>query len=329
MIKQKINFSMICTIINEEKNIANFLNSIINQSKKPDELIIVDAGSIDNTIKIIRKYQKRYPWIKLFIAPGLNRGEGRNLAIKKAKGKVIVSTDAGCLLDKYWLKEITEPFKNPNIDIVVGVYKPYYKNDFEYFQGLSIIKDPKKIFKNPTRMSIRSMAFKKDVWKKEKGLPQTYSGDDTLFNLSLIKKGYNFAYKKSAVIYWIMRESPKQLFKQFYSYAQGDVWSGNLPKLKKNLIFFIFISIIILLLIFLLFYNFKLFFVLIGIVILLLLLFGVFNSIKFKNIKAIVYMPYIYLIKRMAYFFGLWNGILNFKKNKCINKNKLKNELGK
>ena len=48
--------ALISTILNEENTIDDFLNSILNQSILPDEVIIVDGGSSDKTLTRIRKY---------------------------------------------------------------------------------------------------------------------------------------------------------------------------------------------------------------------------------------------------------------------------------
>ena len=114
--------SLITTVLNEENSIEKFLKSVIQQTKKPNEFIIVDGGSTDNTYEIIKKYAKKYNWIKVFRVNGASVGMGRNIAIQKARNKIIACTDAGCILDRKWLEKITKPFqKNKGIDVVVGI----------------------------------------------------------------------------------------------------------------------------------------------------------------------------------------------------------------
>ena len=50
--------SLILTIRNEKDSIGQFLESVYEQTKVPDEIVIVDSMSTDNTVKIIKKYQK-------------------------------------------------------------------------------------------------------------------------------------------------------------------------------------------------------------------------------------------------------------------------------
>ena len=52
--------ALISTILNEENTIEDFLNSILNQSILPDEVIIVDGGSSDKTLTRIKKYESLF-----------------------------------------------------------------------------------------------------------------------------------------------------------------------------------------------------------------------------------------------------------------------------
>lgn len=312
-----LKISLITTCLNEERSIKEFLDSVVKQSKKPNEFIIVDGGSKDKTIEIIKKYSRKYKWIKLFVVPGASIGEGRNYAIERAKNEIIACTDAGCILDKDWLREITKPFyEDENTDVVVGIYKPYYTNDFEYFQGLLVIKEPKRIFGNPSRMSIRSMAFKKNVWEKVGKLPEAYGGDDTLFNLKLMQHKFKFKYSESAVVFWKMRKSLKTFLKQFYRYALGDINYGNLWRIRKNLVYFIFVNLLLMSLVLCSMINFPMFMITLSIFLIILVFLGILYLIKTKKISALFYVPLLYIGMRAGYFCGLWMGIFKNAKVK-------------
>jgi len=62
MAKNKASF--ITTVLNEENTIESLLGSLINQTKKPDEIIIVDGGSSDKTIRKIENFCQREQYSK-------------------------------------------------------------------------------------------------------------------------------------------------------------------------------------------------------------------------------------------------------------------------
>ncbi|MEM5855111.1 MAG: glycosyltransferase [Candidatus Aenigmatarchaeota archaeon] len=295
--------SLITTVKNEETNIKEFLNSIVNQIKKPDEFIIVDGGSTDKTLEIIKNYAKKHKWIKVFQKKA-SIGKGRNIAIQKAKSEIIAVTDCGCILDKNWLKNITKPFIN-KVDVVVGIYKPYYTNDFEYFQGLITVPEPEKIFMNPSRMSSRSIAFRKKVWENVGGYPDLNTGEDTEFNLKLIKKGYKFVFAKNAIVYWKMRKTWKEFIEQFYNYGVGDRKLGNVWKMKKNLLFVIGFWCYLGSVMFSLFFSLKIFIIMLWLFFLYFVYEGVKVAIKSNKINGIFYGFLFVLIKRISYIVGV------------------------
>ena len=123
--------SLVTTFKNEENSISVFIESILNQSVLPDEIILVDGGSTDKTIEIVEKHIIRDLRIKL-ISKVANRSVCRNTGIEYAVGDIIAMTDAGCILSKDWIKFLTAPFKNdPTIDVVGGYWnlkqKTYFK----------------------------------------------------------------------------------------------------------------------------------------------------------------------------------------------------------
>src|SRR3989344_8122848 len=105
--------SLIVTVLNEEKYIGKLIDSIAIQSKIPDEIVIADGGSTDNTLSVISNLKSQISnkgiKIKVIVKKG-NRSVGRNEAIRISKGNIILSTDAGCTLDKNWVKNISAPF---------------------------------------------------------------------------------------------------------------------------------------------------------------------------------------------------------------------------
>jgi glycosyltransferase involved in cell wall biosynthesis len=217
-----LKISLICTVYNEEKTIATLLESIENQTRVPDEIIIVDAGSKDNTVPIIRNFTNKLP-IKLIISSGVNVSTGRNIAIRNTLYDIIASTDGGCEIDKYWLQNIIKPFEDKNVDIVSGVYTPLVESEFQEIVSYMIFPEIEKLDSRNFNPSSRSIAFKKKAWESVGGYPEyLMTAEDTLFDLNLRKAGFRFSLAKDAIVSWRIRENRKDLFKMFFRYAIGE-----------------------------------------------------------------------------------------------------------
>src|SRR3989344_3545074 len=165
---------LIITVLNEEKTIDSFLDSFLIQTIKPDELIIVDGGSNDDTIKRIKNYELRVRKsgikFKLFVKKG-NISKGRNFAVKNSASDIIAISDVGCVLDKNWLKRITFPFKDKSVDVVAGFYKGLPKTSFEKSLVPYVLVVSNKANKDFLPAS-RSMAIRKKVFEKIGGFSE-------------------------------------------------------------------------------------------------------------------------------------------------------------
>ena len=224
--------SLISTVYNEESSIEQFLNGLLGQFYIPDEIIIVDGGSKDNTVEIIDAYIEKGMPIKLIIEKGANISRGRNIAIKNAKYDIIASTDGGCKLDHNWLKNMLSGF-DKGIDVVGGATIPSPRNDFEKCV-VEVTLDVKNAVNEETFLpSARSIAFTKSAWEKVGGYPEhLYTAEDTLFDINLRKAGFRFKFVESAKVYWDVRKNFKQVFKQNYLYSKGNA-EANLYKSRN------------------------------------------------------------------------------------------------
>lgn len=230
-----MNISVCITTLNEEKSVGALLDSLLKQTKKPDEIIIIDGGSTDNTVEIIRHYQKKDSRIK-FLKEKCSRARGRNLGVEIAKGDIIAMTDAGCVATNEWLKNLTEPFKNSEIDVSAGFYKMAAKNDFEKAETVYLGVRPGHFDVN-FLPSTRSIAFRKGIWEKVGGFPESLRGaaEDTIFNLRLIKAGAKFSRMKNAIVEWGMPKTLTDFIFKIKVYSKGDARSKVWLFPKKGL----------------------------------------------------------------------------------------------
>ncbi len=215
--------SLITTERNEVGDIADFIESAMGQSLRPDEIIIADGGSTDGTIEVILGYIKKGAPIKLVNAPG-NRSVGRNAATRAATNEVIACTDVGSRLDKDWLKNITRPFiDSPQAMVVSGGFKADPQTYFEKVSAALMLDANETIDLETWLPSSRSIAYAKTAWEKVGGYPEhTNFNEDTPYDLALRAAGYKFEDGLKAVAYWRPRPNASEFYKQYYWYAVGD-----------------------------------------------------------------------------------------------------------
>jgi glycosyltransferase involved in cell wall biosynthesis len=112
--------SVIIPTYNEEYTIEGCLRSIKNQifNKGKIESIVVDSHSPDNTRVVAKKFANKVIDVK---ARGV--GKARNIGAKHAEGKIVLFVDADTFLEKNFISEMYQTFKNPRIVCVAGVLK--------------------------------------------------------------------------------------------------------------------------------------------------------------------------------------------------------------
>jgi glycosyltransferase involved in cell wall biosynthesis len=162
--------SIITTVLNDRKNIESCINSVSSQNiKKNFEHIIVDAGSKDGTIKLLKKLKKNNNNLKLYMKKNLNIYEGINYGIKKSSNKYIgllhsddFYKDGNSL--KLVLKEIK---KNPHISAFYSNVSIVSKHNInKEIRSFKTKKLTNTDFLNGLHPPHTSLFIKKKIFKK-------------------------------------------------------------------------------------------------------------------------------------------------------------------
>jgi cellulose synthase/poly-beta-1,6-N-acetylglucosamine synthase-like glycosyltransferase len=225
--------SLIATVRNEEDTIKAWLDSLLAQTRLPDEIVLVDGGSTDSTFDVLEAFagQSSVPVI-VFQAPGANIARGRNLAIEQANGPIIACTDAGCLVPPSWLATISGPFAaDPAIEVAAGYYDTIQQNDLQRVMSAYFVRPPVEVDPQSFLPSTRSLAFRKEVWYRVGGFPEwlTLTAEDTLFDIALKEHTSRWAFVPEAVVLWRLKSTVPQLFRQVRIYGRGDGEAGLFP----------------------------------------------------------------------------------------------------
>lgn len=112
--------SIIIPVYNSEKYISKCLDSVINQTYKNIEILVINDGSKDNSINILREYEKKDSRIIVIDKENEGVAKTRNMGIKKATGEYIMFIDNDDFIDSDYVETY---LKNTDYDIVIGSYK--------------------------------------------------------------------------------------------------------------------------------------------------------------------------------------------------------------
>ena len=122
-----IKYSFIVPVYNTEKYLDKCLDSLVKQTLKDFEIIIVNDGSTDNSIQIINKYQEKYSNIKLINQNNQGLSMARNNGVKKSEGEYLIFIDSDDYVELDLLKQIDKDIEEADI-----LRFQIYEEDEEY-----------------------------------------------------------------------------------------------------------------------------------------------------------------------------------------------------
>jgi glycosyltransferase involved in cell wall biosynthesis len=222
-----MNVSVIVTVLNEQQAIERLLESLMTQTRPPDEIVLTDGGSTDGTLDILNSWvaSEHLP-LRVLHIPEANISEGRNAAIAAATGEVIVSTDAGVLLEPGWLQKLVAPFGGNAgrfVSVVAGWFVADPHTVFETAMGATVLPHVQEIQADRFLPSSRSVAFRKVAWEAAGGYPEWLDYcEDLIFDIRLRDLYGPFVFAPEAVVQFRPRRSLRSFFRQYYQYARGD-----------------------------------------------------------------------------------------------------------
>jgi len=144
-----IKVSVIVPTYNRAKYLSKCIDSLLGQTLKEIEILIIDDGSKDNTKDIINKYDDLR--LKYFYKENSGIGDTRNFGIKKATGECLCFVDSDDYIDKTMLEKCYNKLTNDNLDMVVCDY-------IEFNEGTkNEVKFNIKDFKNTTLKEVPNL----------------------------------------------------------------------------------------------------------------------------------------------------------------------------
>lgn len=210
--------SVIVPVYNSEKYLEECIQSLVNQTYKNIEIILVDDGSTDNSYKICKQYEEIDKRIIAKTKQNTGPSDTRNYGLNLAKGNYVKFVDSDDYLRIDNIEKMYKSAKKYDSDVVISSYsiinseqKEKKINYFPLPEGKIDLKEFYKylINKNQYFHFIWANLYKADIIKKQniKFNSKYLIGEDLLFNLELVKNISSISYVPENIYYYRENEN--------------------------------------------------------------------------------------------------------------------------
>lgn len=236
-----MDISVVVLAYNEEKNIGDCLESVLTQEGFSGgwEVLAVDGGSQDNTLKIVSGKQAQYGRLRLIINPKRKIASGRNLGIQESRYAFIAFTDADCVVPKDWLKKLSGAYESlimaddriaalgaGNIPPAgsggfyqsLGVYLDSFLGCFYSAQGRNFLT-----LRKVESLSCSNALYDKKILSQIDGFDEKLGniGEDSDLNIRLRKRGYSLYFIPDSPVTHKLRPNLSSWLKNMALYGRG------------------------------------------------------------------------------------------------------------
>jgi glycosyltransferase involved in cell wall biosynthesis len=206
----------------EERTIESLLRSLTLQTRPPDEIVLVDAGSRDGTFARVAAFSARLP-VQVVAAGRVYPGLARNVGVTAAKHDWLALTDGGVVPDASWLAGLAER-AGPDVDVVYGSYEPVCDSYFTECAAIAYVS-PRDA--SGTRgPSVASCLLRREAFNRAGGFPPFRAAEDLIFFRRLSETPARVSVAPEAVVRWQIAGNVGATFRRFESYSYHNLVAG-------------------------------------------------------------------------------------------------------
>ena len=221
--------SVLIPCYNEADNLNSSIPHLLNLEYPNYELIFINDGSKDDTLKIIQSWAKMAEKVIAVDQENGGKASAMNNGLRHARGKYIVGIDGDAILDYHALDYMVQTMENdPTLGAVTG--NPRVRNRStvlgklqvaEFSSIIGLIKRSQSIMDTLFTVSGVIMCIRKEIADQIGGWSDNMITDDIDVSWKTQTAGYNIAYEPRALCWVLMPETIRGLYKQRLRWAQG------------------------------------------------------------------------------------------------------------
>ncbi len=185
--------SVIIPIYNTEKYLSKCVSSVINQTYKNIEIILIDDGSTDRSLNICKKFSKNDDRIKVIYEENKGVSYARNMGIKNSTGEYITFIDSDDFIDENMLLNLYNVLIKENADVSVCGYDFYDGKHFKYKKRKNYTLTGDDKYKGIFSFNCQGKLYKKELFNNILFDNKTFA-EDAYINFKLLKKVNKITY---------------------------------------------------------------------------------------------------------------------------------------
>ncbi len=221
-------YSVIVPVFNRPDEIEELLNSLEKQTFKDFEVVIVEDGSKVDCKNIVDKYANKLA-LKYFYKENEKPAIARNYGVARAEGEYVVFVDSDCIIPSDYFQKVDDYLTQEDIDVYGGpdAADPNFNNmqkaisySMTAFFTTGNIRGGEKVDRFYPRSF--NLGVKRKIYNEMGGFPITkmHPGEDMVFAIELIKRGYKTKLLKKAFVYHKRRNTLASFFKQVFRFGK-------------------------------------------------------------------------------------------------------------
>jgi biofilm PGA synthesis N-glycosyltransferase PgaC len=214
---------------NEEQNIQGTLTSIQHQDYSgPMQVLLVDDGSIDNTVNLAESMALNT--LRIIRADHKGKSAALNVGLATAEHELIITIDGDTFLLPSALREIVDKWSTGPCHTAAVAGSVYVKNsrknwitkiqEWDYFHAIAVIKRTQSLFQGTLVAQGAFSLYRKEAVVAVGGWTDTV-GEDIVLTWALLSKGYRVDFAEDAISFTNAPESYQQFFFQRSRWARG------------------------------------------------------------------------------------------------------------
>ncbi|WP_295798074.1 glycosyltransferase [Mucilaginibacter sp.] len=223
-------FSIIIPLYNRPQEIKELLETLVLQTYKQFEVLVIEDGSKDDAADIVKSFAGKLD-VKYFVKQNEGQGFTRNYGFERAKGDYFVIFDSDCLIPEDYLEIVNNSLNENWLDAYGGpdaahpsftpVQKAISYSMTSPFTTGGIRGNKKGIGQFHPRSF--NMGISRGVWEKADGFIITRSGEDIEYSIRIHSMGFKIGLIPEAKVYHKRRTNFLQFYKQIHFFGRARI----------------------------------------------------------------------------------------------------------